>query len=241
MDPSGLNKVREGNIPSKSSEAVLFIVLIFPFVGPPVLPGEHSLAVHFVIQPASDVFPLIRPDISTFEKSKKSKKGKFNRIWDLTDTADIVFEELSLVHAAISPFEDPVAVLQTIKVHSLVDTPVVPGLLPEPALDIVLPIPLVSGPVSVLEGPLALGFIVRPIPEVNMPLGVDQPSLPVAFVSLPVPLIRVKQLLTFINTPVRPDLGAESVSLSLAELPLVRRPVLEFVWPEIRERLELGV
>lgn len=104
----------------------------------------------------------------------------------ITNSADIVFEEFSLILTTVGPFEDPVAVLQTIEVHTLVDTPVVPGLLPEAALDIVLPIPIVGGPIGVLESALALSLVINPVSEVNVALGVDESPDAIALISFPV-------------------------------------------------------
>lgn len=69
---------------------------------------------------------------------------------------------LSLVLASISP-----------RFHSL------------PMLQVVLPGPLVHGPVHVLVHPRPVGLIIRPEPVVDVPVHMDEPALPVRLVLPP--------------------------------------------------------
>lgn len=112
----------------ENTESMLFVIFVGPVVFPTVRPDEDALTVHFVVVPLALVNSAVLPDV--FSK-----------------TVDIILKELAFIGAVIAPDEGALALLLAALVAALVEGPILPLLLAVAFLLVVLPVPHVLGPI----------------------------------------------------------------------------------------------
>lgn len=119
--------------------------------------GEHSLAVHLVREPGTQIFTTITPSVTAV-------------------SLDIIVFEVTEVVGAVAPGELSLPLLAPFDILTLVASSIAPCFDTLTVLLIILPLALINRTVEVQIFSFPVGFVVSPFSNIDVTIGMDQPT-----------------------------------------------------------------
>ena len=119
--------------------------------------------------------------------------------------------EITVVYAAIGPFESTLPMLLSHNVHTLIRGTVRPRLLPLPVLFVLFPVSFVLSSVHMSVDSKSVSLVILPVSLVDIAVCMDQTTLSIGLITLPEALI---------NAAIWPDLLTLTVTLVCHCIPL---------------------
>jgi hypothetical protein len=156
---------------------VLLSVLPVACVLPPVLPGESTLAMSFVVQKATAVFPAVGPFQVPFSVHFVPNPLPDVRLSVspavVSVAVNFVFAEFAVVERAVREFQHAPTFLVAVRELPLVLRPVWPNFLPVPMLFVKFPLALVNSSVGVSVSTDSMSLVVLPLARVDISISVN--------------------------------------------------------------------